>query len=183
MLALLKDGTIAIQTALAQALVQWPFLHDTSLVSAVMAVFMPPPAPGAASDAAASAAVAAAADALDITLLLPWLYFNLLMTDSQLYVPVLDKVGFRKGLQETAAPTARSDCHFPGTHPPPPLPGAHTPLAQSGPSPSATCPHVPASEVTSINACHEAPHFLCSWCNSTKLSTGSTVQHARLLLC
>lgn len=93
MLALMKDGTIAIQAALAQALVQWPFLHDTSLLAAVMAVFMPPHAPGAGADAAASAAVAAAADALDITLLLPWLYFNLLMTDSQLYVPVLDKVG------------------------------------------------------------------------------------------
>ena len=83
-LALQRDGTIAVQTALSRALVQWPFLHDTSIISAVCAVFIPT---GARSEVAA-----AAANALDMTLLQPWLYSNLLLLDSQLFVPVLDKV-------------------------------------------------------------------------------------------
>ena len=83
---------MAVQTALDKALVQWPFLHDTSLLSAITAVFMPSASPGGHPDAAKSAARAAAAGALDMALLQPWLYFNALLLNSQLFIPVLDKV-------------------------------------------------------------------------------------------
>ena len=83
---------MAIQTALDKALVQWPFLRDTSLLSAITAVFVPAPSSGAGTDAARTAAVAAAAGALDMTLLQPWLYYNILLLNSQLFIPVLDKV-------------------------------------------------------------------------------------------
>lgn len=89
-MALQKDGTVAVQTALDKALVQWPFLHDTSLVFATAAVFMP--AASHSQDTARSAAQAAAASALDATLLQPWLYNNVLLLNSQLFIPVLDKV-------------------------------------------------------------------------------------------
>ena len=91
-IALQKDGTVAVQTALDRALVQWPFLHDTSLVAATAAVFMPAASHSIGQDAARSAAQAAAAGALDVTLLQPWLYNNVLLLNSQLFIPVLDKV-------------------------------------------------------------------------------------------
>ena len=91
-IALQKDGTVAVQTALDKALVQWPFLHDTSLVAATAAVFMPAASHSLSQDAARSAAQAAAANALDVTLLQPWLYNNVLLLNSQLFIPVLDKV-------------------------------------------------------------------------------------------
>jgi hypothetical protein len=90
MLALLKDGTMAIQTTLARALLQWPFLHDTSLLAAVMAVFLPAQRSRSGGDTEASAD--GASSALDAAVQQPWLYFNVLVTDSQLYAPVLDKV-------------------------------------------------------------------------------------------
>ena len=92
-IALQKDGTVAIQTALDKALVQWPFLRDISLLSAITAVFVPATSPGGSTDTARAAAAAAAAGALDMTLLQPWLYYNILLLNSQLFVPVLDKVG------------------------------------------------------------------------------------------
>lgn len=91
-IALQKDGTVAVQTALDKALVQWPFLHDTSLIAAVTAVFLPAGHVTAGTDAAKAAAQAAAAGALDMTLLQPWLYNNVLLLNSQLFIPVLDKV-------------------------------------------------------------------------------------------
>ena len=83
---------MAVQTALDRALVQWPFLHDTSLVAATAAVFVPTASHSLSHDAARSAAQAAAAGALDVTLLQPWLYNNVLLLNSQLFIPVLDKV-------------------------------------------------------------------------------------------
>ena len=92
-LGLLKDGTVAIQAALAQAQLQWPFLHDISLVSAITSVFLPPSAPGPRGDAdAAAAAAGAVVSALQAGAPQPWLYFNLLTVNSALFVPVLDKV-------------------------------------------------------------------------------------------
>ncbi len=85
----MKDGTVAIQAALAQAQLQWPFLHDISLVSAITSVFLPAAAaaPGG-DDFAAAAAAGAVARALQPG---PWLYFNLLLVNSALFTPVLDK--------------------------------------------------------------------------------------------
>lgn len=92
-LGLLKDGTVAIQAALAQAQLQWPFLHDVSLISAITSVFLPPSAPVPRGDAdAAAAAAGTVASTLQADAPQPWLYFNLLTVNSALFVPVLDKV-------------------------------------------------------------------------------------------
>jgi hypothetical protein len=96
-LAVLADGTVAVQTALSQALVQWPFLHDTSFVSAITAVFI--------------GADGGAARPLDMALLQPWLYNNVLLINSQLFVPVLEKVGGPLGLSSALA--LRVCCHIP----------------------------------------------------------------------
>lgn len=85
-LAVHADGAVAIQTAFSQALVQWPFLHDTSFVSAITAVFAP------AAAASGTDGNMAAAHSLDVALLHPWLYLNVLLVNSQLFIPVLDKV-------------------------------------------------------------------------------------------
>lgn len=90
-LGLLKDGTVAIQTALAQAQIQWPFLHDTSLISAVTAIFVPATAAAEGREDLA-AATAAGIAALQAGPRLPWLYYNILLVNSALFVPVLDKV-------------------------------------------------------------------------------------------
>jgi hypothetical protein len=73
-----SDGTVACQLYGASALVQWPFLCDVSLASALASVFRPdwgcPPPP------------------LGRALMLqraPWLYFNVVLRDSQLFVPSL----------------------------------------------------------------------------------------------
>eukprot|EP00775_Hariotina_reticulata_P006353 gene6353-6586_t len=68
----------SVQVALAHALLQWPYLTDMSLVSAIIHTFnadwggppKPPPA------------------WLQLKRL-PWLYFNLVITDSQIFVPLL----------------------------------------------------------------------------------------------
>jgi hypothetical protein len=73
-----SDGTVACQLYAASALVQWPFLTDASLASALAGVFRPdwgrPPPP------------------LGQGLVLqrtPWMYFNVVLRDSQLFVPAL----------------------------------------------------------------------------------------------
>jgi hypothetical protein len=70
--SLTSDGTTACQLSAASALVQWPFLCDTSLASALTSIFLPnwgrPQPP------------------LGQALMLrrwPWLYFNVVLRDSQ----------------------------------------------------------------------------------------------------
>ena len=94
---------MAVQTALDKALVQWPFLHDTSLIAAITAVFVPAGHLAAGTDTAKAAAQAAAAGALDMTLLQPWLYNNVLLLNSQLFIPVLDKVSPPEGWLHNSA--------------------------------------------------------------------------------
>ena len=101
-MAVLSDGTLAIQAAMAHVLAQWPFLLDMSLSTAIAAIFAP--VQGAALgerdviDTAGncglgpSVGLAAEVAALEEAMLKPWLYFNLIMTDSQLFLPVLDRV-------------------------------------------------------------------------------------------
>ncbi|BDA48870.1 hypothetical protein COCOBI_12-5530 [Coccomyxa sp. Obi] len=105
-LGLLKGGTVAIQAALAQAQLQWPFLHDVSLVSAITSVFLPAPAPGQRGDADAAAAAGAVASALQAGPPQPWLYFNLLTVNSALFVPVLDKVATFETVRQKFGPAA-----------------------------------------------------------------------------
>jgi hypothetical protein len=39
--ALLQEGTSMVQVQLRQSLVQWPYLTDMSLISAIVSVFVP----------------------------------------------------------------------------------------------------------------------------------------------
>eukprot|EP00879_Flechtneria_rotunda_P004716 GHRR01004981.1.p1 GENE.GHRR01004981.1~~GHRR01004981.1.p1 ORF type:complete len:1930 (+),score=738.37 GHRR01004981.1:486-5792(+) len=68
----LAEGTMTVQVALAHALLQWPYLSDLSIVSAIISIFnsnwgLAPQLPPA---------------WLQLKRL-PWLYFNLVLTDSQ----------------------------------------------------------------------------------------------------
>jgi len=81
--ALMRDGTTAVELEGAHCLLAWPFAADVSLGAALAAVFAAPaPAPGP------QAAPAPAAPAWRPA---PWLYLNFLLTNSQLFLPVLDQ--------------------------------------------------------------------------------------------
>jgi hypothetical protein len=72
------DGTMAVEVQLAHALLQWPYLTDMSIVSAIVSVFVP--------------TWGGPSYTLEQILQLkrtPWLYFNLLIKDSQVGVFVL----------------------------------------------------------------------------------------------
>ncbi|GIL71932.1 hypothetical protein Vretifemale_2370, partial [Volvox reticuliferus] len=76
--AMLQDGTMANEIELCHTLVQWPYLTETSLVSSIIAIFMPMwghPLSGPEALLRLSAS--------------PWFYFNLLLRNSQAYLPLL----------------------------------------------------------------------------------------------
>lgn len=75
---------------ISQALIQWPFLADISLVWAAASIFDPSSALD--SDPSSTAAQAAADAILKATDLSPWLYFNALTRDSQIFIPLPDPV-------------------------------------------------------------------------------------------
>ncbi|KAG1655546.1 hypothetical protein FOA52_001952, partial [Chlamydomonas sp. UWO 241] len=68
------DGTVAVEVSLCHSLIQWPYLSDMSLISAMVALFVPgwclEPAP--------------LIDTI-VTKASPWLYFNLVASHSQLW--------------------------------------------------------------------------------------------------
>jgi len=85
--AILEDSTTAVEVGLSSALLQWPYFKDLSLIWSVANVFKSvppgereqvnddvpvvkesPPAPGPSS----------------------WLYFNVILTETEIFVPVLD---------------------------------------------------------------------------------------------
>ncbi len=80
----MKDGTIAVEVAVARALLQWPFLSDLSLVDALMSVFVP--------DTAVLEEMNGSPVLTQPASLQPWLYFNLYLTDSEFFLPILDMV-------------------------------------------------------------------------------------------
>ena len=82
---------MAIETSLCHTLVQWPFLTDISLIWALASIFQPE-APPAGGDAAAEAAAEAVAQTLDKSVEKAWLYLNIVLQNSQLFLPVLDLV-------------------------------------------------------------------------------------------
>ena len=69
---MLSDGTMANEVSLSHTLLQWPYLTDLSLVSAIVAIFVPTWCSGPAH----------LIDTL-ITEAAPWFYFNLLISESQ----------------------------------------------------------------------------------------------------
>lgn len=88
-IALMKDGTVAVEVSLSVALVQWPFLTDISLAWAAASIFDP-----GAAELGCDPGSAAASKAFDSILKsperAPWLYFNCILEASQLFVPVAD---------------------------------------------------------------------------------------------
>lgn len=106
----LKEGTVTVELALAHALLQWPYLSDLSLVSAVINTFYadwgaPPRLPPAWLQLRRSA----------------WLYFNLVLTESQVFIPLLsphlDATSNADGKQSTGHQQQRSQQQ--GTQAPP----------------------------------------------------------------
>ena len=90
-IGMLKDGTIAIELDVGLALLQWPFLTDISLVWAAASVF--DNTSGLGDEDPTTVAAGTAADAiLRSTELSPWLYFNVVLRDSQIFLPVADPV-------------------------------------------------------------------------------------------
>jgi len=69
---MLADGTMANEVQLSHTLLQWPYLTDMSLVSPLVAIFVP-------------SWCSTATHLFDsvITESIPWFYFNLVITDSQ----------------------------------------------------------------------------------------------------
>ncbi|GFR40086.1 hypothetical protein Agub_g634, partial [Astrephomene gubernaculifera] len=76
--AMLHDGTMANEIELCHTLAQWPYLTEMSLVSSIISIFLPNWGRPAAGPEAALRLAAT-----------PWFYFNLVLRESQLYVPVL----------------------------------------------------------------------------------------------
>ena len=76
---LLADGTMANEVDMCHTLLQWPYLTDMTLISALVSIFQPswcrPPASPVPSWLPEAAG--------------PWFYFNLLIRNSQLFLPVL----------------------------------------------------------------------------------------------
>lgn len=106
-IGLQKDGSIAIEVDVALALLQWPFLTDISLVWAAASIFDPAAAP--VDQDPSSAAATAAADALLMsTEPSPWLYFNAILRDSQVFIPVADPVSPTPSLSKPTACTVLS---------------------------------------------------------------------------
>lgn len=76
------DATVAVELALGNALAQWPYVHDMSLIDALAEVFQPlprdsggvPPPPPTPAPAT-------------------WVYINVILTNSNLFAPVIDVAG------------------------------------------------------------------------------------------
>ena len=88
-IALLKDGTIAVEVSTSLTLVQWPFLTDISLAWAAASIFEPCLAETEDSPCAASQEIETVLADAEFG---PWLYINCILRDSQLFIPVADPV-------------------------------------------------------------------------------------------
>ena len=91
--ALLTDGTIAVEVQMADLLLQWPFLSDLSFVDAAASIFQPPTEVAEETgDPLHTAAATAAAQVIQKGALQPWLYLNMIAVNSQFVLPIFDKV-------------------------------------------------------------------------------------------
>ena len=79
---ILEDSTMAIELALSGALIQYPYFHDVSLVNGVVGIFR----------AEGSSEQHHDGDDLDgmFTDISPWMYLNVIITDTEIFVPVVD---------------------------------------------------------------------------------------------
>lgn len=85
---------MAVEVESAHCLLAWPFAADVSLTTALAAIFAPPT--DSLGDEGSGAGFAAGAEPAAGAQLpwqpQPWLYLNFLLTNSQLFLPVLDQV-------------------------------------------------------------------------------------------
>lgn len=81
-LAMLNDGTVAVETALSSALIQWPYFHDISLISSISNIFQLPDLDSDYNKDSDSM--------IDWSEPTPWLYINTILTDLEVFIPVLD---------------------------------------------------------------------------------------------
>lgn len=88
-IALMKDGTIAIEVSTALTLIQWPFLTDISLAWAAASIFDPSLVENEADPSLSRTEIDAVLASSEVG---PWLYFNCILRDSQMFLPVADPV-------------------------------------------------------------------------------------------
>ena len=86
-IALMKDGTIAVEVNTSLTLIQWPFLTDISLAWAAASIFDPSLVENDADGSAMRTEIDAVLAHSEVT---PWLYFNCVLRDSQMFLPVAD---------------------------------------------------------------------------------------------
>jgi hypothetical protein len=80
---ILSDSTMAVEIALSGGLLQWPYFHDISLVSSIVNIFNT----GTAEERENDDHVKKSENVPDI---MPWMYINVLITDTELFLPVID---------------------------------------------------------------------------------------------
>lgn len=88
-IALMKDGTIAVEVSTSLTLIQWPFLTDISLAWAAASIFDPNLAGNESPEGLAKNEIDAVLANAELG---PWLYFNCILRDSQAFIPVADPV-------------------------------------------------------------------------------------------
>lgn len=156
------DGTMACEVHLCHALLQWPYLTDMSLASAMVSIFQP----------TWCMTVPTTIDSLPGKIFhdnggWPWLYFNLLITNSEVFVPVMSAKlresspaavaaleaaaaydAARGGSPQLVSRAASQS----GTQPLPPPP----PLPPSGPRTTSARPH--PRHVSGASSSHGAAH-------------------------
>lgn len=79
---ILEDSTMAIEVALSGALIQYPYFHDMSLINGIVGIFK-----GDQSSEHLSKDDEASEVAVDIS---QWMYLNVIITDTEIFVPVVD---------------------------------------------------------------------------------------------
>ena len=80
---ILSDSTTAVEVALSGALIQYPYFHDTSLINGIAGIFK---LTGGSDEEEANLDPHGAMFS-DIS---SWLYLNVLITDTEVFVPVVD---------------------------------------------------------------------------------------------
>lgn len=88
-IALMKDGTIAVEVSTSLTLLQWPFLTDISLAWAAASIFDPNLVDNDAPEGMTPNELDAILASTEAS---PWLYFNCILRDSQIFIPVADPV-------------------------------------------------------------------------------------------
>ncbi|KAL6785838.1 hypothetical protein ACKKBG_A00370 [Auxenochlorella protothecoides x Auxenochlorella symbiontica] len=110
--ALLADSTQAVEVALSNCLVSWPYFDDQSLVNTLTGLFGAPWAEGRGGEAAAArpAPASPSASTKPAAEPRPWTYFNAVLAEVEVFLPVYDVERAREmaaALWDAGEPTSR----------------------------------------------------------------------------